>query len=322
MCDKPTGQSTCESLAMLGLLPCWAQQAPLHSSQLFTPKPFNLGFEPALFPAQSNGQADQARRLQLEDVLSLAADRFNVWLHGYVEGLAIDLYIPNALFSSSSLLSGHLGGQGLVALARGKSVLERKIADRIRQNVARGVCDDVERGLREVFRSDVEGDIQLVRFDAILSTLTHCAQSSLEEFTEKFHEASVRRVRFLFDWASGCNDLENVWGTGVSLHAALCASVKESIVQASLLNNPNFFLADAEYTRVLLIDMTLTLAAQELLAPLFADDPDSFIVDASAVFMRNAAQVVKCHDERAFLEGTQVGVFMSNFCGCICVLLS
>jgi hypothetical protein len=69
-------------------------------------------------------------------------------------------------------------------------------------------------------------------------------------------------------------------------------------------------------------DVTLALAAQELLAPLFADDPDSFIVDASAVFMQNAAQVVKCHDERAFLEGTEVGVFMSNFCVCVCVLLN
>jgi hypothetical protein len=68
--------------------------------------------------------------------------------------------------------------------------------------------------------------------------------------------------------------------------------------------------------------MTLTLAAQELLAPLFADDPDSFIVDVSAVFMRNAAQVVKCHDERAFLEGTEVGMCMSNFCVCICDLLN
>jgi hypothetical protein len=236
---------------MLGLLPCWAQQAPLHSSPLFTPKPFNLGFEPALFPAQSNGQADQARRLRLEEVFSLAADRFNVWLHGYVEGLAMDLYIPNALFSSSSLLSGHLGGQGLVALARGKSILERNISRKILENVARGVSDDIEKGLREVFRSDVEGDVQLVRFDAILHILTDCARSSLEEFTEKFHEAAVRRVRFHFDWASGCNDLENVWGTGVSLHAALCASVKESVVQVSLLNSSNFFLADAEYARAL-----------------------------------------------------------------------
>jgi hypothetical protein len=58
------------------------------------------------------------------------------------------------------------------------------------------------------------------------------AEECLMQSARCFNEDVARRVRALFDWSSGCHNLENVWGTGVRMQAALCSSVKETVIQA------------------------------------------------------------------------------------------
>jgi hypothetical protein len=180
-------------------------------------------------------EPEQVRRLHAAEVFALAAQRFDDWLQRYVEDLNVERCLPFELFNSMlpSSMSGRAGREGQIARARGKANLESKIADAIRLNLALSVIEEVKRGLADVFERDDEGEVQLIRFKQISLELIESAHSCLSEVKETFQEVAIRRTRSLFDWASGCNDLENIWGTGVSMHAAVCASVKESVIQAS-----------------------------------------------------------------------------------------
>lgn len=227
--DVRSGQSVCESLMKLGLQPCWAQELPSDASLLCKPKAANVGYEPVL----SSFQPDAVRRLHLMEVLDRVAELFDVWLQRYVEDFTVHERIPLDLFRSMSPSSSMSDGSaGCIKRARLKANMERAIADLI-PNVAFDVINAVKEGLALQFAADNEGDIQLIRFDAIACLLIDSASSSLADFSVKFHEDAVRRTRCLFDWASGCDDLSNIWGTGVDLRAALCASVKECVIQAS-----------------------------------------------------------------------------------------
>ena len=220
----------CESLAKLGLQPCWAQEFDADASVPFKPKPANVGYEPML----SAFNPDQVRRLHVTEVFERAAERFNVWLQRYMEDFSLHRLIPPALFNSALPSTSSFGLHGgPISRARSKATLERAIAG-ILPKVALDLIEAVQNGLAQQCASDSEGDVQLTRFEAIACTLIDCAKFFLTDFSFKFQEDATRRIRSLFDWASGCDDLGNIWGTGVSMHAAVCASVKECIIQASV----------------------------------------------------------------------------------------
>jgi hypothetical protein len=229
-CHILPGQSVCESLAKLGLQPCWAQEFDADASVPFKPKPANVGYEPML----SAFNLDQVRRLHVTEVFERAAERFNVWLQRYMQDFSLDQLIPPALFNSTWVSTSSFGLQGgPIFRARFKATLERAIADTM-PKVALDVIEAVQNGLAQQCASDSEGDVQLTRFEAITCALIDCAKFCLTDFSFKFRDDAMRRIRSLFDWASGCDDLGNIWGTGVSMHAAVCASVKECIIQASV----------------------------------------------------------------------------------------
>jgi hypothetical protein len=290
----------CESLTTLGLQPCWVQQVAANACAVYEPKSFNFGYEPAL----SASEPDQVRRLRVVEVFAHAAQQFGVWLERFIEDFDVDQHMPSKLFRNISQscissvhagLQGNAGFQGQIARARGKMILESKIADAM-SNLAGEVISAVSRGLDEVFAADNDGQIQLVRFQAIKKVLIESAVSHLADFSKSFLEVAIRRIRCLFDWASGSFDVQNVWGTGVDIHAAVCASVKETVVQASVFGS----FASSRPA------LTLVLFVQVLLMPLFSEDPDSSQVDLSSAFVQKAVNVVMNHDEDAFHDGGEV----------------
>ena len=195
-CDAiESGQFICESLSKLGLQPQWVQQPPTNACSLYTPKPFNLGYEPSL-PSSSSSlssslsdEPKQARRLAVQDVFACAAERFNVWFQGYIENFNAEHHISPAIFASSgpNSLWGQGGGGLDIARARGKMNAERMVADIIRSSVARDVIEAVKGGLQQQLESDDLGDVQLVRFRDIARTLIDCLHSCLSDSTEAFN---------------------------------------------------------------------------------------------------------------------------------------
>jgi hypothetical protein len=228
----------CEELTKLGLQPCFAQEIPSLTSSLYQPKPCNPFYEPVVSIAGN----PQARRLLVFEVFELAAQRFDSWLQQYIEEFTVAHHIPASIFScispaaAPSTCSGSSNGLSHVAAARHKAKLECDIVESIRLNVASEVIHAVKGAVAEQFVYDDEGDIQLFRFEAIARLLMDSAEECLMQSARCFNEDVARRVRALFDWSSGCHNLENVWGTGVRMQAALCSSVKETVIQARRIN--------------------------------------------------------------------------------------
>ncbi len=222
-CDAiESGQFICESLSKLGLQPQWVQQPPTKACSLYTPKPFNLGYEPSLSSSSSSLSSDepkQARRLAVQDVFACAAERFNVWFQGYIENFNAEHHISPAIFASSGHGPNSLWGLGAggvdIARARGKMNAERRVADIIRSSVARDVIEAVKGGLQQQLESDDLGDVQLVRFRDIARTLIDCLHASLSDSTEAFNSG----ICFLFVCLCLC----------VCLCARACACVPDCV---------------------------------------------------------------------------------------------